>query len=160
MKSIHVDKELITHIVNTYSDMILKIAYQHTKSLTDSEDIVQEVFLSLIKTQIPQDNDYLKALIIRITVNKCKDFHKSFFRRNTVSFEETEPLFTPEEQGVMDRICSLPKKYRDVIYLHYYEGYTIKEIADILKANPNTVSSQLQRGRGLLKNMLEDDFDE
>ena len=89
-----------------------------------------------------------------MTVNACKDLLKSFFRRNTVSLEEAAPAVSPEQAAVLEAVWSLPKNYRDVVYLHYYEGYTAPEIAAILKKNPNTVYTHLTRARDMLRDIL------
>ena len=92
-----------------------------------------------------------------MTVNACKDLLKSFFRSRTITLEELAdyaPEITAEQYTVMEAVWSLPKQYRDVIYLHYYEGYTAPEIAGILKRNPNTVYTHLQKGKELLREVL------
>ena len=83
----------------------------------------------------------MKAWLIRVTVNCCRDLLKSFFRKHTVSLEDVAEYAdrtTPEQSSVLEAVRSLPKKYREVVYLHYYEGYTAPEIAGILHQNPNT----------------------
>ncbi|MCR5653939.1 MAG: sigma-70 family RNA polymerase sigma factor [Ruminococcus sp.] len=154
----NIDVNLINHIVNTYSDTILRIAYQYTQSIYDSQDIAQDVFLAIMKKDISAlSEEKLKAYIIRATINKCNDFHRKKSRRKVISLEDAEPVFTPEEQNVLDEVNSLPEKYRNVIYLHYYEGYRVNEIAEILGAKPSTISSQLSRARAKLKDYLTEE---
>lgn len=156
MKNIDVNQ--ITRIVNTYSDTILRIAYQYTKNIHDSEDIAQDVFLAVMKKNISSlSEERLKAYIIRTTINKCNDFYRKSSRRKVVPLDEAAGLFTPEEQSVIDEVNSLPEKYRNVIYLHYYEGYGVNEIAEILGTKPSTVSSQLNRARAKLKKLLTEE---
>ena len=157
----NIDVNLINHIVNTYSDTILRIAYQYTKNIHDSEDIVQDTLFSVMKRGAENlsslSEEKLKAYIIRVTINKCNDFHRKRSRRKVVSLEDIEPVFTPEEQNVLDEVNRLPEKYRNVIYLHYYEGYQVNEIAEILGVKPSTISSQLNRARAKLKDYLTEE---
>ena len=154
----NIDVNLINHIVNTYSDTIIRIAYQYTQSIHDAQDIAQDVFLAVMKRGVlPLSEEKLKAYIIRVTINKCNDFHRKRTRRKVISPEDAEPVFTIEEQNVLDEVNSLPEKYRNVIYLHYYEGYKVNEIAEILGVKPSTVSSQLNRARAKLKDILTEE---
>ena len=94
---------------------------------------------------------------MRVAINDCKDFLKSFFRRNTVPMQavmELEAEIPRDHQDVLEAVLALPKRYKDVIYLHYYEGYTANEIGQILGKKENTVYSLLSRGRGMLKKEL------
>lgn len=148
-------KDAYNQVVEEFSDMIFRIAYQNLCNHTDAEDVVQEVFLSLLKSSKSfESKEHLKAWLIKVTVNKCIDIRKSFFRKNTVPLDDQIISYTDEESSVMEEIFKLPKDYRNIIYLYYYEGYTVKEIAEILEKNQNTVNSKLQRGRKKLKNLL------
>ena len=101
-----------------------------------------------------------KAWFIRITINACKDLLKSFFRRQTVPIDEITELpatFSPRDHEIFNAVLSLPKKYKDVVYLHFYEGYTAPEIGDILGKNVNTVYTLLTRSKKLLKEKLGGD---
>lgn len=101
--------------------------------------------------------DHEKAWIIRTTANTCKDLLKSHWRRTTVAMEAASHIPAPElEEGSLSAAVNLlPPKYRAVIYLYYYEGYSSKEIARLLGRNPATVATQLRRGRTQLKDLLE-----
>ena len=148
----------LNSVMRTYSKLIYSLAYSRTQNHADAEDIFQEVFLRLAQRAEPfQSEEHCKAWLIRVTVNACKDLVKSFFRSHTVSLEEIgdyAPEATREQLSVMEAVRSLPKQYRDVIYLHYYEGYTAPEIAGILKRNPNTVYTHLHKGKELLREAL------
>lgn len=150
-------KEIYNRIVEEFSDMIYRIAYQNLRNVSDAEDIVQEVFLSLLKSGEKDfsDREHLKAWLIKVTVNKCINFRKSFWMQKTVPLEEQPLSYTEEERTVMDEVMKLPSDYRNIIYLYYYEGYTIKEIAEILGKKQNTINSKLQRGRKKLRAELE-----
>ena len=144
-------------VVERFSDMIFRIAYQNLFNVCDAEDVVQDVFLKLLKQKKRQftDDEHLKSWLIRVTVNHCVDVKRSFFRKNTVSIDDMEIPYEPEEQEVLEELSRLPEDTRNILYLHYYEGYTIKEIAKILGKKQNTVNSRLTRGREQLKKYLE-----
>ncbi len=157
--SIDVDDRIQTSLI-TYSDMVIRIAFQNLKSMSDAEDIAQEVFLKLITACPDFENDmHEKAWIIRVTINLCKDFLKSSWFRKTAVLDENI-LSHDENTEVLDAVLRLPVKFRNVIYLHYYEDMTVAQIADILQQKENTVSSWLHRARKLLKESLTGGFDD
>ena len=149
----------VNDAIEQYSDMVLRLCMVYLKNQADAEDVFQTVFLKYaLHSGTFYGPEHEKAWLIRVTANACKDVLKSFFRSRTVSLEELTggyaPQATPEQYAVMEALWSLPKPYRDVIYLHYYEGYTAPEIAGILKRNPNTVYTHLHKGKELLKEAL------
>lgn len=158
MRNIKTEEEYEA-VVDTYSDMIFRIAYQNLFSVEDAQDVVQDVFLKLLKQKENcfHDEEHLKAWLIKVTINQCLDYKKSFFRKNTVALDNFEIPFEQEERQLLEELSRLPKEERNVLYLHYYEGYTIKEIAGILGKKQNTVNSKLTRGRSKLKQILEAD---
>lgn len=144
-------------IVREHADMIYRIALQNVKNLDDASDIFQEVCLSLLTKNAPLSDDvHIKNWLIRVTINKCKNFRKSLWQNKIEPIENHLELASQQGESVMEEIYSLPKNYRNVIYLYYYEEYTIGEIASILGKSQNTVNSQLQRARKKLKKILED----
>lgn len=153
----------IESALDTYSDMVLRIAYHNVKGMADAEDITQEVFLKLISSGKKFESaEHEKAWLIRVTVNKCHDFFKSARRKNETALNGdilSEPV---ENSGgeVLDAVKRLPEKYRNVIYLYYYEKQTVPEIARALRRRENTVSSWLHRAREQLKNSLSGGFDD
>ena len=144
-------------VVEKYSNMLMQIAYQRTFNKSDSEDIVQDVFIKLIKNSNKiKDEEHLKNWLIRVTINLCNDHNKSFWNKNTTVLDEKLSEFDNEEILIFKEINKLKPIYRDIIYLYYYQGYKIKEISIILKMKENTVSSNLTRAREKLKTILED----
>lgn len=144
-------------IVREHADMIYRIALQNVKNPDDASDIFQEVCLSLLTKNAPLSDDvHIKNWLIRVTINKCKNFRKSLWQNKIEPIENHLELASQQGESVMEEIYSLPKNYRNVIYLYYYEEYTIGEIASILGKSQNTVNSQLQRARKKLKKILED----
>lgn len=152
----------VNSAMERYSDMILRLCIVYLKNNADAEDVFQNVFLKYTLYDRPFESDeHEKAWLIRVTVNACKDWLKSFFRSRTISMEELReyaPGASQEQYAVMEAVWSLPRLYRDVIYLHFYEGYTAPEIAGILKRNPNTVYTHLHKGKELLRDLLGGDL--
>ena len=151
----------VNRAVEQYADMILRLCTVSLKNVQDAEDVLQTVFLKYaLSREVFQSAEHEKAWLIRVASNQCKDVLKSFFRRHTVSLEEAElPWAEPEKLEVLEAVRALPKAYRDVVYLHYYEGYTAPEIAGILRKNPNTIYTHLFRAKAMLKEALGGDED-
>ncbi|WP_297212522.1 RNA polymerase sigma factor [uncultured Flavonifractor sp.] len=135
-----------------YGDMVYRLALAQTHSGHDAEDVFQEVFLRYLRAAPAfREEEHRKAWLLRVTVNCCKKLHRSFWRRHTVALSETIPAQSREEGELLALLEGLPEKYRAVLHLYYYEGYDTGEIAAILGRSPNTVRSQLSRGRALLR---------
>lgn len=148
--------------IERYGDTVRRLCMLHLKNEADTQDIFQTVFLKyLLHTADFESREHEKAWFIRVTINACRDVLKSVFRRRTVSLEEVRDLPAPEGEGgdVLRAVLSLPRKYREVVYLHYYEGYTTPEIGDILGRNVNTVYTDLTRAREKLRSMLGGEAD-
>jgi len=147
--------------IDLYADMIRRICLLHLKNHADTEDVLQEVLLKyVLRSDIFESQEHEKAWFIRVTLNSCKDFLKSLFRRQTVPLDllsEESASVTPESLDVLEAVLALPEKYKIVIYLHYYEGYTAREIGALLNKRENTVYSLLSRGRERLKQELGGD---
>lgn len=150
--------------IQRYGDTVRRLCMVHLKNYADTEDIFQTVFLKYALTSVSFDSEeHEKAWVIRVTLNACKDLLKSIFRSRTVSLEELveQPAqLSADHREVLEAVLSLPAKYRDVVYLHYYEEYTAPEIARILGKNVNTVYTRLTRAKGLLREKLGGDGDE
>ena len=146
--------------VERYGPLVLRTAFGLVKNLPDAEDIAQEVFLTLVKKAPAFDGpDHQQAWLLRCTINRCKSHFRSAWQRRTDALDENLSVpFTPAESEVMAAVASLPEKYRQVVQLHYIEGYSTGEIAAILRRNQNTVLSQLARARALLKETLKGEF--
>ncbi len=150
--------------VDRYADTVRRICLLHLKNYSDTEDIFQSVFLKyMLYNGTFCDKEHEKAWIIRVTMNACKDLLKSFYHKNIVPIEDTyaaEDVSYTIESEVLEAVTSLPKKYKDAVYLHYYEGYTAAEISKIIGKKENTVYTLLSRARQILKEKLGgDDFE-
>lgn len=144
--------------IERYGNTVRRLCMMHLKNHADTEDIFQTVFLKYVLSSVSFESDeHEKAWLIRVTINACKDLLKSVFRSRTVSLDQLldQPApMPPDHREVLEAVLALPKKYRDVVYLHYYEDYTAPEISKILGKNVNTVYTLLTRARQLLRDQL------
>lgn len=146
--------------VQRYSGMILRLCFTYSLGRADAQDICQNVFLKLLQSDRRFDREgETRAFIIRMTVNECKDVLKSGWRRRSVPLDELierEVPFLPEENtGVLAAVQRLPVKYREAVYLYYYEGYHAEEIAAMVGAKPAAIRQRLARAREKLRKELE-----
>ena len=150
-------------ILRKYGDSIYRIALVHTQNEMDAQDVVQEVFLKFARNASQfQSDEHIKAWLIRVAINMCTDLKRSAWNRKTTELnDECLPAeeFTTGESELYQAVMSLPVKYKDVIHLFYYEGYSIKEISRITEQKENAVKTQLSRGRVLLKELLKGEYD-
>lgn len=153
--------EAFEALVTAYYDMLLRLAAHHTESGAEAEDIVQDVFVKLLESRKQfRDDEHAKAFLLRAVINRCKDYHKSARRSCNVALSEAEQCEAQQQDSftaVGQAMESLRPEYRNVIYLYYYEEYSIKEIARLLGKSSNTVSSWLTRARAQLKEVMTDD---
>lgn len=143
-------------LVNTYSDLILRLSYTYLKSTQDGEDIAQAVLLKLLTgDKTFHSPEHERAWVIRTAINACKDELRAF-RRKAAPLEEAAQVPAPEppRSDVLDAVMELPEKYRTAIYLFYYEGFSAKEIADMTGRSEAAVCAHLSRGRKQLRTML------
>ena len=153
-------KDAFSFAFKQYTDTVYRVALHNTVNFSDAEDVTQEVFIKLLETNKAfRDSEHLKAWLIRVTVNLCRDKMKRMSRETLV--EDVVYKNSDEaETDILKEVKSLPENYRNTIYLHYYEGYTAKEIGRILDAKENTVLSWLSRGREALRKELDGGFDD
>lgn len=143
-------------IVKRNEDKLFRTAIAIMRGKADAEDIVQEVFVKLFEKQpYFESPDHETAWLIRVTVNLCKTRLRSHWWKKSVPLLDIYPAQTDEQQNTMEAVLSLPSKYRIVVHLFYYEGYSTKEIAEITKQKESTVREQLTRARRRLKGLLE-----
>lgn len=149
----------IERIVETYSDMLLRIAINRVRNKTEAEDIVQAVFLRFMTRQPKfQSPEHERAWLIRTAINLCLDYDKSASRRTNVPLDDDIAAALPEENaGVLETVWKLPERDRYIIYLYYFEELAIKEIAALLDERTGTITSRLSRARNKLKLLLKGD---
>lgn len=146
--------------VRLYSGMILRVCFTYSLGRADAQDVCQNIFLKLLQLDRKFDNEgETRAFILRMAINECKDILKSGWRRRSVPLDELIereiPFLPAEDTGVLTAVQRLPVKYREVIYLYYYEGYNAEEIATMVGAKPAAIRQRLARARAKLKQELE-----
>lgn len=147
--------ESVRQALDLYSQSMIKIAFAYLKNTADAEEVAQEVFLAYLqKRPVFENSEHEKAWLIRTTINKSKNMLKAGWFRNRSPVPEDLSYLPKEENEVLTAVLSLDKKYRIPIHLHYYEGYSIQEIAAIMQAKPATVGTWLARGRLILRGKI------
>ena len=135
---------------------VYRLAMVYLGRPADAEDVTQEVFLKLLYKAPPfADGEHEKRWLLRVTANLCRGQLKGFWRRHTVALDESCPLRSEEDRALLETILALPETYKGPIHLHYYEGYSVAEVAEILKLSQSAVKMRLKRGRELLKLELD-----
>ncbi len=153
---LYTDEQMRT-ILAAYGPMVYRLALAQLRNPHDAEDVYQEVFLKLLRQKtIFQSREHQKAWLLRVTVNCCKDLLKKASRGDLpLDGRESEPMPTEENEVLAMALDSLPEQQRVLVHLHYYEGYTTKEIASILELNHSSVRSSLRRACGKMKKFME-----
>lgn len=145
-----------------HRDMLYRVAFSNVKNKADAEDVVQETCVRYLNTQPEfQNEDHEKAWFIRVAINICYDMQKSAWYSKTVAFDEVPEKEMKHfnlpylvEDDMLWHVMELPIKYRNPLYLFYYEDYSIKEIGQIMELEDGTVKTRLRRGREMLKEKL------
>ena len=150
-------QEEVLRLFDAYHNMVYRLALTMTHSRQDAEDITQTVFLKLLDGKSRPTAGKERSWLAAVTVNACKDLMRSFWRRNMEPLDEMIPVQMSEERALFDAVMALPTKYRTVVHLHYYEGYTFAEIGGMLHIKPSAVSMRLHRARNLLRSGLQED---
>jgi RNA polymerase sigma-70 factor (ECF subfamily) len=151
----------VCQAIEKYGDSIRRLCMIHLKNYDDTEDIFQNVFLKYaIRDDLFISEKHEKAWLFQVTLNECRDLLRRFFHSRTVSLNELMDIpqdMKESHREVLEALLALPEKYRISLYLYYYEGYTAREIGDILKKNVNTVYSLINRGKTIMKEALTDE---
>jgi RNA polymerase sigma-70 factor, ECF subfamily len=165
------DKEvLLDELMKLYGQEVLQLVYSYVKDKTLAEDLTQDIFVKCYKSlDTFNGKSKLKTWLWRIAINHCKDFLRSWYNKNVVFNGDKEHISNAsiskveeavvqkdEDDQLIHSIMMLPMKYREVIYLFYYEELPIKEIADLTGTGENTVKTRLRRAKELLKVKLEE----
>ena len=150
-------QEEVLRLFDQYHNMVYRLALTMLHSRQDAEDITQSVFLKLLDGKGTPAPTKERQWMATVTVNACRDLLRSFWRRNMEPLDEMIPFRHPEENAVFAAVMSLPVKYRTVVHLHYYEGYTFSEIGRMLRISPSAVSMRLHRARNLLRSKLQEE---
>lgn len=151
-------------LYEAYGETVFRICMIHLKNQQDAYDATQETFLKLMQSDTVFDSDeHAKAWLITVASNTCKNILKSFWNKKRVD-DDVLLLVSQEEsrecsgQGeVIEAVFRLPEKYKDLVYLHYYEGYSVEEIAKMMEKKSSTLRSRLSKAKMLLKQYLDDE---
>lgn len=150
----------VREVIEKYSNMVYRIALTRSGNIENAEDIFQEVFIKFSeKRPIFNNEEHEKAWFIKVTINLTKNLNKSAWNRKVISLDENIIFETEEESNVFSVVSELPQNYKTVIYLSYYEGYKVKEIAKIMNKREGTIKTWLYRAREILKKKLEGGFE-
>lgn len=149
-------EEVVSAAIDKYADMVQRICFLQLKNSSDVEDVFQDVFLNYyLNVKTFQDEKHQKAWLCRVTYNKCKDVNKNAWTKRIVSINDLEIPFESEvEEELITAVLQLPPADKNVIYLHYFEGFSIPEIAEINQQKLNTVYSKLRRAKQKLRREL------
>ena len=150
------NNEDVLRLFDTYADDAFRLAYSYLGSRHDAEDIVQDVFVKLIRSDITITKGKEKSYILTMTANRCRDFLKSADVVFKAPFDDAIEVgsdieIDEEDTEMYEAVSELPDKLRVAVHLHYYEGYSLKEIADILEIEPSAVSMRLTRAKEILR---------
>ena len=147
-------------VYDKYKNTVYRTAFAWCRNTADAEDITHDVFIRRFPSNtIFSDDEHEKAWLLKVTANRCRDLFRSFRYKHTVPLEEAALVYeTPQENTVYHAVMELPPKYRLVIHLYYYEGYSIKEISGIVSKSESAVQTQLYRARKLLKKTLGEEL--
>lgn len=144
-------------LYDQHANGMFRLALSYLKNISDAQDVVQTVFTKLIEGKATLIEGKERALLTQMTVNQCKDCLRAFWRRKSQPLEDCMEFQAPQDRELFQAVMSLPDKYRVAIYLHYYECYSLAEIASFLHIGVSAVSMRLHRGRNLLMTKLEVD---
>lgn len=157
-------RQSVQELFEKYQNNLYAVAFNICKNAEDAKDVVQDTFIQyhLLRKEF-DDEQHIRAWLIRVAINKAKNINRSFWRKNKRPLEdymETLTFETPESEELFETVMALPEKFRIVIHLFYYEDYAIREIADILKISESNVKVRLSRGRSLLKEKLQEEWED
>ena len=150
--------------MDTHGNTVFRLALCRLQSIPDAEDVYQDVFLRLYQQTwaAEADGQHMKAWLIRTTINRCADMQRFRIRRDVISLESAGEVAVAEEQFENElwmAVNEQPPKFRVVVHLHYAEGYSTDEIAEILRIPAVTVRTRLRRARMKLKELLGGNID-
>ncbi len=153
--------QMAAEALNTYGNAILRCAYSYLHNMADAEEILQDTLLKLLTAAPTFDSEeHKKAWLLKVAANLSKNRIEYNALRDCDELDESLAAEGREDLSfVWEAVKQLPTQYREVIHLHYYEGYSTEEMAQILSRNPSTIRSDLRRGREKLKSVLKEAYD-
>ena len=153
------EQKIVLELYDQYADMVYRIALSYLHSTHDAEDTVQTIFLKLMESDIKIISGKERAFLTKVSINHCKNLLNATKRHESIPLDEVESILfsQPEEREVFRAVMELPEKYRLVVCLHYFEGYSFREIAQLLHIGISAVSMRLHRAKNILKNKIGGD---
>ena len=153
----------VQQLIECYQNSLYAAAFNTCQNQMDAEDMVQETFVQYYTNKKEFENEQqIRAGLLRVVINKAKNINRTFWKKNRCSLEDyMETLSFPDSKSrdLFEEVMKLPDKFRIVIHLFYYEDYSVREIADILKLSESNVKTRLSRGRALLRNSLKEEWE-
>ncbi len=150
----------LTEAFERYSDMLYRIALTHTVNREDAEDACQDVFIRYSQANKHfKDTEHIKAWLIRVCINRCHDISRHGKIRSHLDIDDIREVIADDTKAeeyihLTDTIAQLPDKYKDIIILHYYEGYSIEEVSKLLNISLSAAKMRLMRAREITKDKL------
>ena len=153
------EQNIVLELYDHYADMVYRIALSYLRSTQDAEDTVQTIFLKLMESDIKIITGKERAFLTKVTINHCKNLLSAARRHEIIPLDEVEGILfsQPEDREVFRAVMELPEKYRLVVFLHYFEGYSFREIAQFLHISISAVSMRLYRAKNILKSKIGGD---
>lgn len=148
------EQEIVLELFDRYADTVYRIALSWLRSPQEAEDVVQTVFLKLLEGHMTIYPGKERAFLTRMTINHCKNLIRAAKQHETIPLDETILLSQKEDRDVFRAIMELPEKYRAVVSLHYFEGYSLREISGFLHIGISAVSMRLHRAKCILKEQI------
>ena len=155
MISLDLQNSEFEDIYNRNVETVYRVCFMYMKNKTDAEDMVQNTFIKYLKyNPVFKNLDHEKAWFIVTSTNNCKNHFKTWWHKNTYLDNEFEVSSNEPNDETLTFVLNLPNKYKQVIYMYYYEGYSSVEIAKLLNVKETTIRTQLLKGRQILKEKI------
>ena len=148
------EQETVLELFDRYADMVYRIALSYLRSPQEAEDVVQTVFLKLLEGGMIVYPGKERAFLTKVTINHCKNLLTAAKKHEAIPLDEAVLLIQPEDRDIFYAVMELPEKYRAVVSLHYFEGYSFREISEFLHIGISAVSMRLHRAKNILKKQL------
>ena len=156
-------RQPVQQLIERYQNSLYAAAFNTCQHQMDAEEVVQETFVQYYTSRKEFESEqHIRAWLLRVVINKARNINRTFWKKNKCSLEDyIETLTFPNSQSrdLFEEVMKLPDKYRIVIHLFYYEDYSGREIADILKLSESNVKVRLSRGRALLRDSLKEEWE-
>ena len=154
----------LDEVVSRYQATLFRAAFAVCRCPSDAEDAVQDTLMRYLRNTTDfESEEHIKAWLLRVAMNRAYDLLRSPWRRKRETLEDMcreIPFTAPEDRDVLRAVLSLPRKYRQTVYLYYYEGYSVREIGSLLRARENVVKSWLDRAQRILKDTLREEWND